>query len=226
MCAPTSPANRFTAGLLGFDPEQDRGHTRRLIPASSDAWRASGSANWVLWRPDPEFRAIRLLSETGSDENRPTGPDFRPAHGVDSSWFRGGYRRSKQLRACGTGVQTTFHRELFVASDVCLTGWSESLIAAVLSTPANFTNLSSDASLPQEPSPIGARRRRVRHAEAHTGSRSGGARRRSSSAGRPARDCQARDAPAPPDPSREGARCPEAGCRWGAWRSDADPCGG
>ena len=136
------------------------------------------------------------------------------------------YRRRKQPLAWGAAAQTTSRRELFVAYDVCLTGWRESLIAAVLSTPSNSEDLSSHVSLPQEPCPTRARRRFVRYADAHTGSRPGGVRRRGSSAGCPARGRRARDAPAPPDPRRDGARCPEAGCRWGAWRGDADPCGG
>jgi len=36
------------------------------------------------------------------------------------------YRRSKQLLAWGTAVQTASRRELFVAYDVCLTGWRQS----------------------------------------------------------------------------------------------------
>jgi hypothetical protein len=38
--------------------------------------------------------------------------------------------------SCGTGSSDDARRELFAAYDVALTGWRESLIAAVLSTPA------------------------------------------------------------------------------------------
>jgi hypothetical protein len=115
--------------------------------------------------------------------------------------------------------------ELFAACDVALTGRRESLIAA-LSTTASSEDLRRHVSLPQNPSPTRARRRFVRCADAHTGARPGGARGRRSSAGCPARGRRARDAPAPPDPGREDARCPETGCRWTAWRGQADPRGG
>jgi hypothetical protein len=128
--------------------------------------------------------------------------------------------------SCGTGSSDDARRELFAASDVALIGRRESLIAALLSTPANPEDLRRHASLPQEPSSTRPRRQFFWDAHGHTGARARGARGRRSSARCPTRGRRARYAPAPPDPRRAGARCPETGCPRAAGRGQAAPRGG
>jgi hypothetical protein len=58
------------------------------------------------------------------------------------------YRRTKQLLAWGAAVQTASRRELFVAYDVCLTGWRESLLCSITQKISAAMYLSRNSLLP------------------------------------------------------------------------------